>query len=125
MVGAGGERLTKVDRSPWRRPPVDGKLGEGAELVAGWTERQTLHGDGGGAEEADVVAGGEEVAGTGGERLTEVDRSPWRPPPVDGKLGGEAEMVGEWTGRQLVKALAPSQPVWSVKMRWWGPGARG
>ena len=45
---------------------------------------------------------------------------------MDEKLGGEAEMVGECTERQtLVKAVAPEEPMWSVKMRWWGPRARG
>ena len=72
------------------------------------------------------MAGGDAVTGAGGKRLTKVDRSPWRRAPVDEKLGGEAEMVGECTERQtLVKAVAPEEPMWSVKMRWWGPRARG
>ena len=58
--------------------------------------------------------------------MTKVDRSPCGRPPSDGKLGEEAELVARWTKRQtLMKAVAPRLTMWSVKMKWWGPRARG
>ena len=82
-------------------------------------------GEGVGAELTGVV-GEDEVVETRGERLTKTARSPGRRPPVDGRLGEEAELVARWTERQtLMKAVAPEEPMWSVKMRWWGPKARG
>ena len=39
VVGTEGERLTKVGRSPWRQPPVDGKTWRRTDLIAEWPER--------------------------------------------------------------------------------------
>ena len=64
------------------------------------------------------VAGGDEVVGSGGERLTKVDQSPLRRPPVDRTLRRESELVGKWTERwTLMKAVAPREPTWPVGMK--------
>ena len=82
-------------------------------------------GEGVGAELTGVV-GEDEVVETRGERLTKIARSPGRRPPVDGRLGEEAELVAGWTERwTLMKAVASRKPMWPVMMQLRGPGARG